>query len=114
MSVDGPPEQPPEPAPATASLTGDWPTQAADAVVDLVGTVRDRTVEPLLKLARAVVYGLLILIVALTAAVLLIIVGIRVLDVYLPGEVWSAYLLLGSVFTVAGLVCWSRRKSPTP
>ena len=109
MSVDGSPEQPAASTPTTPPLTGDWPTQATNAVVDLVGTVRDRTVEPLLKLARALVYGLLIMIVATSAAVLVVILAIRVLDVYLPGEVWSAYLVLGTVFTLAGFFCWSRR-----
>ncbi|MFP4511582.1 MAG: hypothetical protein ACLFRV_01400 [Acidimicrobiales bacterium] len=94
---------------AAAALTGDWPAQAADAVVDVVGTVRDRAVEPLLKVARAIVYGLLITVVAITAVVLVVILAIRMLDAYLPGEVWSAYLLLGGVFTLAGFICWSRR-----
>ncbi|MDZ7677612.1 MAG: hypothetical protein U5K29_03565 [Acidimicrobiales bacterium] len=94
---------------AAAALTGDWPAQATDAVVDLVGTVRDRAVEPLLKVARAIVYGLLITVVAITAVVLVVILAIRMLDAYLPGEVWSAYLLLGGVFILAGFICWSRR-----
>lgn len=94
---------------AAAALTGDWPAQAADAVVDLVGTVRERAVDPLLKVARAIVYGLLITVVAVTAVVLVVILAIRMLDAYLPGEVWSAYLLLGGVFILAGFICWSRR-----
>ena len=38
------------------------------------------------------------------ALVVLVIALIRMLDVYLPGEVWSAYLLLGVVFSVLGLL----------
>lgn len=102
------------PPPVAPALTGDWPAQAADAVVDLVDTVRDKTVEPLLKVARAVVYGVLIAVVGTMALVLSVIFAIRIIDVYLPGDVWSAYLLLGSIFTVAGFVLWSRRKPSTP
>jgi hypothetical protein len=98
------------PPPVAPALTGDWPAQAADAVVDLVGTVRDKTVAPLLKVARAVVYGVLIAVVGTMALVLSVIFAIRIIDVYLPGDVWSAYLLLGSIFTLAGFVMWSRRK----
>jgi hypothetical protein len=98
---------------ATTALTGDWPVQAADAVVDLVDTVRQRTVEPLLKIARAVVYGLLVVVAGVTSLLLVVILGIRMLDVYLPGDVWSAYLLLGSLFTLLGIVCWAKRPPRT-
>ncbi|MGY6500777.1 MAG: hypothetical protein ACXIVQ_07810 [Acidimicrobiales bacterium] len=111
-----PPVGPTTPAPAgpaaSTPLTGDWPAQAADAIVDLVATVRDRTVTPLLTVVRGVVYGLVIMMAAVAAVVLLLIATIRLLDIALPGEVWSAYLLLGSVFTVVGLVLWSKRYSP--
>ena len=52
-------------------------------------------------------------------AALLIIGAVRVLDVYLPeavfgdDHVWVVYLILGAAFSVAGGVCWRRRKSPT-
>lgn len=103
---------PPSAPPASAPLTGDWPAQATDAVVDLVATVRDRAITPLLTVVRAVVYGLVIVITALTAVVLLLIATIRLLDIALPGDVWSAYLLLGALFTVVGLILWSKRYAP--
>ena len=34
---------------------------------------------------------------------------VRVLDVVLPGQVWVVYVILGGIFTAAGLVLWSRR-----
>jgi hypothetical protein len=52
-------------------------------------------------------------------AVMLAISGVRALDVYLPDAVvgeqhtWAAHVLVGAVFTIAGMVCWSRRK-PRP
>jgi len=46
------------------------------------------------------------------ALVVLVIALIRMLDVYLPGEVWSAYLLLGVVFSVLGLLVWRQRYAP--
>ena len=37
----------------------DWPAQAADTIVRVVGQVRDRTTGPAITAARAVVFGLL-------------------------------------------------------
>ena len=44
--------------------------------------------------------------------IVLVIALIRMLDVYLPGDVWSAYLLLGVVFSMGGLLVWRRRYAP--
>ncbi|HSL59391.1 MAG TPA: hypothetical protein VK866_16205 [Acidimicrobiales bacterium] len=91
----------------------DWPAQAADAVVRVVGQVRDRTVAPAYTIARGLVYGLLAAILATMALVLVLVALVRFIDVYLPGDVWSAYLLLGTILTIGGLVLWSQRR-PTP
>ncbi|MGH9039176.1 MAG: hypothetical protein ACRDZ3_02995 [Acidimicrobiia bacterium] len=87
----------------------DWTAQVADAIDNAVSTVRDKTVVPAQKLVRAVVAGLLAGVLASVALVLLAIGAFRVLSVYLPEDVWAADLVLGGIFTVAGLFCWSRR-----
>lgn len=76
--------------------------QAADAVERLVGGLRDKTAVPLTTIARALVYGLLAAVMAIATAVLVVIGVLRAVDVYLPGEVWSAHLLVGGIFTVLG------------
>jgi drug/metabolite transporter (DMT)-like permease len=118
MSDAGETPRPTEPDVATTGaanpLTGDWPAQAADAVVDLVGTVRDRAVEPLLTVVRALVYGIVIVVTATIAVVLVIVALIRGLDLLIPGEVWSAYLVLGAIFTLSGMWFWSRRRPRSP
>ncbi|MGH9269040.1 MAG: hypothetical protein ACRD0D_12805, partial [Acidimicrobiales bacterium] len=55
------------------------------------------------------VYGLLAVVMATTALVLFTILGLRLLNAYLPGDVWAAYLLLGGLFTLAGMLLWSFR-----
>jgi hypothetical protein len=55
------------------------------------------------------VAGLLAGVLGGVAAVLLAIGSFRALSVYLPDDVWIAHLLVGGIFTVAGLFCWSRR-----
>jgi hypothetical protein len=47
-----------------------------------------------------------------TALVLLVIGGIRVLDVLLPRGVWLPDVILGAIFVVVGLFCWSKRNAP--
>jgi hypothetical protein len=90
----------------------DWPAQAADAIEKAVGNIRDKTTGPALTASRAVVYGTLAGIVGVAALVILIVALVRFIDAYLPGEVWSTYLLLGVVFTVAGALAWARRRAP--
>jgi hypothetical protein len=88
----------------------DWSAQAADTVVDLVDTVRSKTTGPLLTAARAVVYGIVAFVVAVVALVLLSVSLMRVINVYLPGEVWLSYLLVGALFMVIGFVLWAKRR----
>lgn len=76
--------------------------QAADTVERLVGGLRDKTAVPLTTVARALVYGLLAAVMAIATAVLVVIGVLRAVDVYLPGEVWSAHLLVGGIFTLLG------------
>ena len=103
------------PAPGAAgvsSLLGDdWPSQTADTIERLIGTVRSKTTEPVERIVRGIVYGLLAAVLGVVALVLLAIAAVRFVDAYLPGEVWAAHLLIGALFTAAGLLLWSRRRS---
>ena len=106
---------------APSQETGeDWPAQVADQIVGVVGTVRDKTTGPLLGLARAIVYGTFVAVLGLAVAVLLVIALVRVVDNYLPDawfgddHIWATYLIIGTIFSLAGLVLWSRRKAVVP
>lgn len=88
-------------APALADGT-DWTTQAADTVERVVGGIRDKTTVPLTTVARALVFGLLAAVMGVAALVLVAIALVRILDTYLPGNVWAAHLLVGGIFTAAG------------
>lgn len=104
-------------APGHGDGGGDWPAQAADTIVRVVGTVRDKTTGPALTVARGLVYGLLALVLATAALVLLAIGSVRLIDAYLPDAVfgethtWAAHLLVGLVFTGAGGWLWSKRRA---
>jgi len=104
----------------TSASSDDWPAQAADTIVKVVGTVRDRTTGPAITASRGAVYGTLAAILGVTALVLLSIVAVRaivlgvealldVLDIDRAGRsVWIAHLLVGLLFSLAGLALWRK------
>lgn len=103
---------------ASADTDADWPAQAADTIERVVGSVRDKTTGPAITVARWVVYGTFAAVVGLAVGILVAIASVRLLDVYLPDEVfgenhiWVAHLIVGSVFTLVGALLWSRRSAP--
>ena len=96
-----------------AGTGGDWAAQTADTIERVVGSVRGKTTEPLERIARIVVYGVAAALLGITALVLLAAGLVRVLDVAIPGEVWSAHLITGGIFTMAGLLLWRKRSVKT-
>ena len=104
----------PEPQAATS---GDWPAQAADLIVRVVGQVRDKTTGPAITAARGVVYGLLAALLGATAGVLVAIGAVRALDELIEAivdsrETWAAHAIVRLVFTLVGLLLWSKRRPP--
>lgn len=104
----------PRPSPG-APAAGDWPARAADLVDAVVEVLRDKTVRPLTLVARAVVFGVIVMAAATVTVALLSIAAVRLLTVYVfDGRVWASDLLVGAVFVVVGLVAWSRRFAKVP
>jgi hypothetical protein len=89
--------------------TPDWPRQATAHIVDLVDTVKYKTTRPATMATRGLVYGIVMLAIGLPAVVMLLVGLVHFLDHAIPQEVWLVYLILGAVFTVAGLVLWRKR-----
>jgi len=94
---------------ATATATTDdtdWTVQAADTIDRVVTTIRSKTSEPLVGIARWVVFGLLAAVLGAMMLVLLAIGAVRALIVYLPfgdHRVWAADLIVGGIFVLSGL-----------
>lgn len=91
-----------------ASNPSDWTIQVADTIESVVGSVRDKTATPLETLARALVYGILILVMGTAALVLLTIALVRAGSYLLP--VWTVYAIVGGLFTLVGLLLWRKRR----
>ncbi len=104
-------------APAPARIGEDWAAATADTIERVVENVRSKTADPLQRVARLVVYGLLAAIVGVLMRVLILIAVVRGLVILLvlawEPEVWVVYLVLGGIFSVAGLFLWKRANRPT-
>lgn len=93
-----------------------WAHEVTDQITTFVGTVRDKTTNNAIKAVRAVVYGLLIVLVG-TLLVIALIVGLtRALQALLSlfGLSWSrsvyvSYLIIGGIFVGAGVLAMKKR-----
>jgi ABC-type Fe3+ transport system permease subunit len=87
-------------------VPGDWPAQAADTIVRLVGQVRDKTTGPVRTAARGIVYGVLAGVLGAVCGLLIAIAAVRFIDNYIVGEdnTWLAHLLVGLPFTLLGSI----------
>ncbi len=95
-----------------AELTEELPAKAADLVDSAVSLVRDKAIRPLILVARGIVYGTVAAVLAIFVLVMLAVGLIRLLDVYaFPGNIWASYLLVGFVFSAAGITLWALRTS---
>jgi hypothetical protein len=100
----------------TRVRTEDWPTQATDTIVKVVGTASSKVTGPVTTAARALVFGLFAAILGTAVVTLLSILAVRVANNYLPdsvlGEehVWAAHVLIGLVFSILALLLWRKTK----
>ena len=100
----------------TRVRTDDWPAQATDTIVRVVGTASDKVTGPVTTVARAIVFGLFAGILGLAAVVLVSILLVRLLNNYLPNSVfgeehvWAAHVLIGLVFSILALLLWRKTK----
>jgi hypothetical protein len=90
----------------------DWAAQTADTIDKVVTSIRSKTADPADRAVRIVVYGVLAGVLGVTALVLLSVALFRAVDVAIPGEVWSAYLVVGGIFSLVGLFLWTKRRAP--
>jgi uncharacterized protein YacL len=94
-----------------------WAPELADTVERVVTTVRDKTTNNVVLVARGVVFGLLAALLGLTALVLLVLALTRglqaVLDTFVSHEraVYLSYLILGGICCLGGLFLMRKRHS---
>ena len=92
--------------------TPDWPQQATETIVGLVDNVKHKTTQPATKAVRAIVYGIVIVILGVPAVIMLLIGIVHLLSQISSAiglGVWFVYLFLGLIFTFFGWLSWRKR-----
>ena len=96
--------------PLSGGPDGDLAARVTHKIVGVVDKLNAVSAKPLTLAARGLVFGLLGGVLITASLVLLTVGALRALDAYLPEDVWAAHLLLGSLFTLAGLFVFRKRK----
>jgi hypothetical protein len=97
----------------------DWPAQVTDTIVRVVDQVRSKTTDNVVLLVRAIVYGLVVVVLGLAILVMTTVALLRLADAYLPigngvgSATWAAHGLLGLLLSVLGLGTWMSRTGST-
>jgi hypothetical protein len=92
-----------------------WAAQIADTIERVVALIRDRTTRPIIMIARGLVFGLLVAIIAPFALVVALVGLTRGIQAALDWpfahdtSVWVSYLALGALLLLAGTICMSKR-----
>ena len=100
----------------TSPVENDWISGVVDSIVDNVDKVRTHGTENAIRVVRAIVYGLVALVFTTAALTLLIIIGVRLADAYLPigsgvgDATWAAHLFIGGLLAILGFGFWLNRK----
>ena len=94
---------------AVPGLSEDWPHRVAERIVRLVARIRKTTDRPSANLARRLVYGLVMIVLGILMFVFGVIGLVRLIDAYLPADVWATYALLGAFLSGIGLLLWAKR-----
>ncbi len=106
------------PAMAANPLTDpNWATETTEKVVNIVGTIRDKTTTPVVHAARGLVFGVLALFLGVFALFMLLIGVSRGLQALLDlgmtdaRSVYVSYLIIGGILSLAGLLLFTKRNS---
>ena len=92
----------------SVSPSPDWTVQVVDTIDSVVGSIRDKTTVPAETVARALVFGILVVAMVTSGLVLGTIGAIRLLDNWL--RIWAVYAIIGGLFTVLGAFLWRKRR----
>ena len=112
MASTTPASPAPGSSPASTGDEQDWPAKATETIVAQVGRIRDKTTGPALTAAHWAVYAAFAISLGTVALVILVIGAVRLLNAYLPDEVfgethmWAAHTIMGAVLFLAGLILY--------
>ena len=97
----------------TSTSERDLADRAMGAIDQVVGTLHDKVIRPILLIGRTVAFSFIIVACVGVAAVAVCVALLRVLDVYaFAAHQWASWAVLGGLFVTGGLVIWRWRKTP--
>jgi hypothetical protein len=88
----------------------DWPARLTELVVGYVQKVRGATTGRALVASRAAVYLLAAALIGTVVLVLAIVLLFRLMTEIAQGHTWLVYLFVGALFTIIGLIAWSKKE----
>jgi len=93
----------------------DWTVEVADRIESVVGTVREKTTVPVTTAAQIMVFGLVAGVLGAVTFFLVVVGGVRALDVYLPfhplpRRVWVVDAAASAIFLGSGAFLWRKRR----
>jgi len=101
-------KDPGAPSPTEEDLAG----RAMSAIDQLVDTVHDKFIRPILLIGRTFAFSFILVFAAIVIAVALGVAVMRFLNVYFfSGHEWASWALIGLISLVAGLVIWRKRRA---
>lgn len=100
----------------TPAVQQDWIAALVDSLIEYVDMARTLGTENIVRVVRAVVFGLVALVFGIAAVVSIVIILVRVADAYLPigsgvgSATWAAFLFIGVMVTTLGFGLWLSRR----
>lgn len=93
----------------------DWTYEVADRIESTVTTIRDKTTERALLVARIVVYGVVVAVLGIVLLLLFVTTTIRILIVYVPihpigRRIWVVDAIAAAIFLGSGAFLWRMRR----
>jgi hypothetical protein len=85
--------------------------RALETIDTVVAAVNDKAVRPAIVAARAIVFGVIIAVIGITALIVFCIMFIR-LTTIAGHRIWGSYMVLGLLFSGIGAFIYSRRGLP--
>jgi len=100
--------------PTKPTAERDLAGRAMGAIDQLVDTLHDKVIRPILLIGRTIAFAFIIVACVAVICVALCVALLRLLDVYaFAAHQWASWALLGALFVAAGLVAWRYRKAPS-
>jgi hypothetical protein len=92
----------------------DLANKAMTAIDQVVDTLHDKVIRPILLAGRTLAFSLVLVVAALVIAVALCVALLRFLDVYaFAAHQWVSWAVLGAIFVTAGAAIWRLRRPAT-